>query len=154
MNLIKQAITGQETAPFMSSAYAALVGFYTAFNKQDFEQMKVNWLQSEQATMSNPLGGIKRGWKEIEEVYKKIFSGPATVYVEFYDYSIHVTETMFFAAGRERGLLKLNNEQIELAIRTSRIYAIHESEWKQIHHHGSMDNPELLTRYQAVLLNE
>lgn len=152
MSLIKQAITGQESASDISSPYAALVDFYTAFNNRDFEKMKVNWMQSDQASMSNPLGGIKRGWSEIEKAYETIFNGPATVYVEFYDYSIHATEIMFLAVGRERGSLKINNEQIELAIRTTRIFALHESEWKQIHHHGSMDNPELLTRYQSALL--
>lgn len=76
------------------------------------------------------------------------------MYVEFYDYSIYSSETMFFAAGRERGTLEINNEIINLAIRTSRAYCLQDNKWKQIHHHGSMDNPELLATYQKALRNK
>lgn len=154
MNIINQPITGQQASPDNISPYAALIEFYTAFNHQDYQLMESNWLQTAEASMSNPLGGIKRGWSEIKEVYQKIFSGSVTVYIEFYDYSIHATENMFLAAGRERGALYLNNEKVELAIRTSRIYTLYENKWKQIHHHGSMDNPELLSKYQTILLGK
>ncbi len=39
--------------------------------------------------MANPLGGVHRGWPAIREVYERIFTGPAQVYVEFYDYTLH-----------------------------------------------------------------
>ena len=52
--------------------------------------------------MDNPLGGIKRGWDEIKAVYELIFSGPAQVSVEFYDYTLHQSQDMFYAVGRER----------------------------------------------------
>jgi hypothetical protein len=116
--------------------------------------MECNWLQTDEASMSNPLGGIKRGWHEIREVYKKIFNGEARVYVEFYNYSIHPTENMFVAVGHERGLLEINKQKIELAIRTSRVYQLHDTQWKQIHHHGSMDTPGLLKTYQDTLLKK
>jgi hypothetical protein len=154
MKLVNEAITGQESVTNTWSPYSALVHFYSAFNRQDFELMQSNWLQSEQASMSNPLGGLKRGWNDISEVYHRIFHGSATVYVEFYDYSIHTTETMFLTVGRERGFLELDNEKMDLAIRTTRIFILHEQQWKQLHHHGSMDDPELLARYQAILLRK
>ena len=93
MNLFNKPITGQEERSGEVLPYQALVNFYYAFNHQDFEVMASNWMPTEEASMSNPLGGVKRGWNEIEEVYKKIFNGKAKVYVEFYDYSIHVTDT-------------------------------------------------------------
>ena len=145
-------ITGQEEHRDIASPLSALEKFYEAFNIQNFDLMQSNWLLTEEASMSNPLGGIKRGWREIESVYKKIFNGPATVYVEFYDYTIHATDSMFVAVGRERGSLKIDNETTELSIRTSRIYTLFEAEWKQVHHHGSMDSPELLAHYQKILL--
>lgn len=152
--LENRAVTGREAVLDTTSPYAALVDFYSAFNNQNFISMKSNWLQSAEASMSNPLGGIKRGWSEIAEVYRKIFNGEATVYVEFYDYSIYTTDTMFLAVGRERGSVELNHEEIALAIRTTRIYTLYGKQWKQIHHHGSMDNPELLSNYQTVLLSK
>jgi len=154
MNITNQAISGQETKPDVASPYSALVNFYNAFNNQNFELMESNWLPTEEASMSNPLGGIKRGWDEIKDVYQRIFDGEANVTVEFYDYSIHSTKSMFIAVGRERGTLEINNEIIELAIRTSRAYCLHNNQWKQIHHHGSMDNPEMLATYQTTLLSK
>ena len=154
MKIINQAITGRETAPDAASPFAALVNFYSAFNRQNFELMESNWLQSEESSMSNPLGGIKRGWNEIHEVYRKIFSGPSTVYVEFFDYSIHTSETMFVAVGRERGTLTLDHQVLELTIRTSRTYTYHGNQWKQLHHHGSMDDARLLSQYQNILLGQ
>ena len=154
MAIVSQAITGQEKTSDDISPYYALVDFYRAFNKQNVELMEANWLQTEDASMSNPLGGIKRGWNEIKEIYKKIFSGPASVYVEFYDYTIYATENMFVAVGRERGSLIINNKTIDLAIRTSRTYCLNDNKWRQVHHHGSMDNPELLETYQTILLNK
>lgn len=153
MKLAHEAITGIEPVSDITSPYSALVNFYSAFNQKNFELMQTNWLQSQEASMSNPLGGIKRGWSEIKEVYNKIFRGPAEVYVEFYDYSMHSTENMFLVAGREKGYLAVGNTKIDLAIRTSRMFVLHDGQWKQLHHHGSMDNPQLLLRYQTLVLN-
>lgn len=42
--------------------------------------------------------------------------------------------------------------RIELAIRTSRIYRKAGGRWRQIHHHGSVEDPDLLARYRAAVL--
>lgn len=153
MNTVTHPITGQEKKSDNTSPYSALVDFYYSFNNQNYDLMKNNWMHTIDASMSNPLGGIKRGWSEIKDVYKKIFDGSAKVYVEFYDYSIYSTDGMFIAVGRERGTLEFNNRITELAIRTSRVYCLHNNQWKQVHHHGSMDNPQLLAKYQTTLIN-
>ena len=154
MKITNQPIKGGEDVKETLSPYSAIVDFYTAFNTQNYQLMEKNWLHTSEASMSNPLGGVKRGWHEINEVYKKIFSNQANVYVEFYDYTIHSTDFMFLTVGRERGSLTVENKQIELAIRTTRIYIKNESAWKQIHHHGSIENPKLLSRYQTTLLEK
>ena len=94
--------------------------------------------------MDNPLGGIKRGWPEIRAVYERIFSGPGRVEVEFHDYTLHVIGDMFYAVGRERGILEARGTKLALAIRTSRIYRRIDGVWRQVHHHGSIDDPRLL----------
>lgn len=149
---IQQAITGREEQGALASPYEALVQFYCAFNSRDMEMMSRNWAQSDDIAMDNPLGGIKRGWAEIEPVYDRIFSGPARVYVEYFDYTIHETGEMFCAVGRERGYFRLGGEEIPLAIRTSRIFRRFDGVWRQIHHHGSIDDPHLLERYQSAVL--
>ena len=113
-----------------------------------------NWMQSEDSAMDNPLGGIKRGWSSIQSVYERIFNGPAKVYVEFYDYTIHRTPEVFYAVGRERGHFILGETEIELKIRTSRIYRLAGDLWKQVHHHGSIEDPELLARYQNAVMGK
>ncbi len=129
----------------------ALVNFYKAFNNKDLKLMQTVWLHTNEASMNNPLGGIMRSWKEIESIYDKIFNGKAKVYVEFYDFSIHKTKDMFFATGRERGYFKTDELEMKLAIRTSRIFKNIDGEWKQIQHHGSIDNPKLLNKYQILV---
>ncbi len=148
---VQQAITGKEDQRQLSSPYQALVQFYCAFNSGDLRMMSENWLQSADIAMDNPLGGIKRGWAEIEAVYRRIFNGPAEVYVEYYDYTIHETAEMFYAVGRERGYFRLGGEEITLAIRTSRIFRKNDGHWRQVHHHGSIEDPELLAKYQAAV---
>ena len=113
--------------------------------------MQQSWLQTDEISMDNPIGGIRRGWAEIGGGYDRIFTGQAEVYVEFYDYTIHGSDTLFFATGRERGYFCTATETVELAIRTTRIFVFREGNWRQIHHHGSIDAPELLQHYQQAV---
>lgn len=144
-------ITGREDKKELSAPLQALSEFYDAFNSQNLEKMSQNWAQSDEIAMDNPAGGIKRGWSEIKAVYERIFSWSAQVYVEFYDYTIHETNEMFYAVGRERGEFHVGKTVVKLAIRTSRIYKLIDGRWQQVHHHGSIDNPELLARYQSAV---
>ncbi len=146
-------ITGQEIVSDAESAFSALVQFYHAFNGRDIIEMALNWDHSSFISMDNPLGGIKRGWEEIKSVYERIFNGPARVYVEFCDYTIHEFSDIFFAVGREWGEFEKGGQRIKLAIRTSRIFLKYPGGWKQVHHHGSIDEPELLERYQNAIAN-
>jgi len=152
MKLIQEPITGKEEQGQLTTPYQALVQFYCAFNSGNLEMMSENWAQSDQIAMDNPLGGIKRGWNEIKSVYESIFKGPADVYVEYYDYTLHETKEMFYAVGRERGYFRIGEQEIKLAIRTSRIFQKFGSSWKQVHHHGSIEDPKLLERYQSAVI--
>jgi ketosteroid isomerase-like protein len=145
-------ITGAEAQAGKGSALMALVQFYLAFNSRNLSAMQDNWLNAGEIAMDNPLGGIRRGWTEIRSVYERLFSGPARVYVEFHDYTLHETPGMFYAVGRERGDFVSAGETLALAIRTSRIFRRTQEGWRQVHHHGSIDDPELLARYQRAVL--
>lgn len=155
LSIEKKAITGSENQEVViSDPLAALFEFYRAFNTQDLDLMSYNWENSDEVSMSNPLGGVKRGWNEIRQVYSNIFHGKAKVYVEFYDYSIHQAGNMFCAVGRERGYFQGDKKKMDIAIRTSRIYRMDGEQWRQIHHHGSMDNPKLLAAYQNAVVRK
>ncbi len=145
------AITGREMIADDNLPERALSDFYCAFNDRDLGAMAENWSQSDEASMDNPLGGIKRSWAEIRTVYERLFDGPARVCVEFYDHTLHRSAGFFLAVGRERGSFTSGDMTIPLAIRTSRIYRLEDGRWRQLHHHGSIDDPLLLERYQRAV---
>jgi len=151
MKTIQTAITGNENFEDLTNPIQVLAQFYNAFNNQDFELMSQNWLQNEEIAMDNPLGGIKRGWNEIKSVYNRIFNGKAKVYVEFYDYTIIDLDGGFCAIGREKGYVQIDGQKLELVIRTSRIFKFVNGIYKQIHHHGSIESPQLLKKYQELV---
>lgn len=151
---IQTPITGNENQGDLSSPFQALVQFYHAFNSGDLDEMSRNWEQSDDIAMDNPLGGIMRGWSEIAEVYKRIFNGSAEVYVEYYDYTIHEHGEVFYAVGKERGFFQLGETRVNLAIRTSRIFRKVDNTWRQTHHHGSIEDAQLLATYQATVMGK
>jgi hypothetical protein len=102
--------------------------------------------------MNNPVGGIRRGWPEIRELYERIFASAASVRVEFYDYMTYLCETAFLATGRERGISQAPKAPLELTSRTSRFYVLEDGRRRQFHHHGSIDDPKMLGLYQAAIL--
>jgi ketosteroid isomerase-like protein len=148
---IKTPITGREAPGERNEPIAALAQFYRAFNGRDLALMAENWDNSEDVAMDNPLGGIKRGWAEIRSVYERIFTGAARVQVEFHDYTLHVDGNVFYAVGRERGAFESGGKKLDLAIRTTRIFRHTGGRWRQVHHHGSIDDPALLAAYQDAV---
>ena len=151
MNIQKTPITGNETRSGQTKSHDALIMFYDAFNHRKIELMSQNWANNPDISMDNPLGGIMRGWDDIKTIYQRIFEGKAQVYVEFYDYTIHENEHFFYAVGRERGYFKTKENSINLAIRTSRIFQKINNVWQQVHHHGSIESPNLLEKYQKLV---
>jgi ketosteroid isomerase-like protein len=149
MHVTEAAITGMECAE-SGTPFGALSEFYRAFNNRNLELMRKNW-HPDECVLDNPLGGIRRGWTEIEPLYQRLFSGDARVKVVFFDYTLHQGGELFCAAGRERGTFEKGGERLDLAIRTTRIYRLVGGRWRQIHHHGSIEEPDLLARYQAVV---
>jgi hypothetical protein len=146
-----QPITGLEQGVGPKTPYGAFSEFYRAFNARDLELMSTNWLNSIDVSMDNPLGGIRRGWEEIAEVYQRIFSGKGLVNVEFFDYTIHPFGETFLAVGRERGAYRDGITTLELKFRTSRWFWFVDGRFRQLHHHGSIEDARLLAQYQAAV---
>lgn len=144
-------VTGKEDKNTLTPLLRALSEFYEALNSRDIEKMARNWIQTDEAVMDNPLGGIKRGWDEIKAVYERLFSSQSRYCFEFYEYSVHEAGELFYVAGRERGEFATGDTVLNMAIRTSRIFRLTNSGWRQTHHHGSIDDPDLLARYQKAV---
>jgi ketosteroid isomerase-like protein len=144
-------ITGYEDLRDLTHPRHALTQFYRAFNTRDIILMRQNWSPFEEISMNNPLGGIKRGWPEIRRVYERLFEGPARITVELCNYSLHVSGDLFYAVGRERGRIETTSTVSDLAFRTTRIYRLLDQHWRQVHHHGSIEDPAQLDLYQSTI---
>lgn len=150
MDRVQIPIAGSETAS-PDTPLGALAEFYRAFNGRDLELMHRNWLTNSDITMDNPLGGIKRGWPAISEVYRRIFSSQAKVKVAFTVYTLSENAEIFYAVGRECGDLSATGLHLDLSFRTTRIFRRTGPRWRQVHHHGSIDDPRALREYQVIL---
>jgi ketosteroid isomerase-like protein len=148
---IQEPVTGREELGDLSEPAQALAQFYRAVNTRDIDLLADNWDHSAQAAMDNPLGGIKRGWPEIRSVYERIFAGDSKFHFEFHDYTLHVSDSVFYAVGRERGRFEKGGKSMDLAIRTSRVFHRIDGRWRQVHHHGSIERPEMLDAYQKLV---
>ena len=151
---IQEPVTGSEQIDDFAHPLAALAQFYRALNSRDIALMEQNWDTTDDAVMDNPLGGIRRGWTEIRTIYERLFAGTNRYKFEFYDYTLQRYGEIFIAIGRERGEFASQGSHINLAIRTTRIFRWTDGRWRQIHHHGSIDDADMLGRYQRAVLNQ
>ena len=151
MKLVQVPVTGREQTEQLTPEMKALSEFYRALNSRDIDLMEQNWAQTDESVMDNPVGGIKRGWEEIRTVYERVFSSSGQYWFEFYDYSFHESGDIFYVVGRERGEYRAGKTVLAMAIRTSRVFRRIDGKWRQVHHHGSIDDPELLGAYQQAV---
>ena len=151
MKPIQEPITGNEELGDLSQPQQALAQFYRAFNTRDLKMMDENFAHSEEVAIDNPLGGIRRGADEPHKLYEGVFKSPADVHVEFWDYTIHRAGDVFWAVGRERGTYLDGQTVKNLNVRTTRSFLLINGRWRQMHHHGSIEDAKLLGDYQNVV---
>jgi hypothetical protein len=144
-------ITGAEAKAGDGGALDALIDFYGAFNSGNLEALAAIWAEGDAPSMDNPIGGIRRGWKAISEGYAKLFGGLATVQVAFHDFTSQGGSDWHLFVGRERGYCKTPYTRLELRFRTTRWFVKIGGVWRQLHHHGSIDEPRLLADYQRAI---
>lgn len=135
-----------------AGAHAALETFYYAFNQRSLPVMREVWWDDPAVQLNNPLGGIVRGIEAISEVYARVFTGTARVWVEFGDILRYDSPDVVMFAGRERGEFAVAGASVPLTIRTTRVFGYRDGTgWRQLHHHGSIDDPDLLRDYQRAV---
>lgn len=148
---VEQPITGNEDLGDLSQPQQALAQFYKAFNSRDLAMIDDNFAASDEVAIDNPLGGIRRGADVPHKMYEVVFKSPADVHVEFYDYTIDRVGDVFWAVGRERGTYRDGDALKDLNIRTSRVFRLINGRWRQVHHHGSIEDANLLADYQNAV---
>ncbi len=143
----------QAAEPGIAGARALVESFYYAFNQRDMEVFADVWAEHALIQLNNPLGGILRGYEPISELYRGIFNGNARVWVELHDIVEFQSDAMVVFAGREKGEFTKGKVTLPLSIRTSRIvqWMGEGIGWKQVHHHGSIDDAQLLAEYQGAV---
>jgi len=145
-------ITGREARSGEASALDALIEFYRAFNAQDLDGLAANWEQGDEPSMDNPMGGIRRGWQSISEGYLKLFGGPAIVHVTFHDFISQGGDDWHLFVGREKGTCVTSDMKMDVRFRTTRWFTRRGGAWRQLHHHGSIEEPKMLAAYQKTIL--
>ena len=148
---IQDPITGDEDLGDLSQPQQALAQFYRGFNTRDLKMIDENFARSDEVAIDNPLGGIRRGADQPHVMYEGVFKSPADVHVVFWDYTIHRAGDVFWAVGRERGTYREGDVVKDLNIRTTRIYQLIDGRWRQMHHHGSIEDSKLLSDYQNAI---
>ena len=148
---IQQPITGAEDISDLSRPEQALAQSYKAFNSRNLDMIDVNFAASDEVAIDNPLGGIRRGADVPHKMYEVVFKSPADVHVEFWDYTIDRVGDVFWAVGRERGTYRDGDSVRDLNIRTTRVFRLIDGRWRQVHHHGSIEDPKLLADYQSAV---
>jgi hypothetical protein len=101
--------------------------------------------------MDNPIGGIRRGWPAIRNAYSLLFEGPATIQIAFHDFTSQGGSDWHLFVGREKGVRMARFETIDLRFRASRWFVKVNGLWRQLHHHGSVEEPALLADYQRAM---
>ncbi|MDF1631291.1 nuclear transport factor 2 family protein [Mycoplana sp. MJR14] len=144
-------ISGTEPRAGDGSPLDALIEFYRAFNAGDLKGLESVWVEGEAPSMDNPIGGIRRGWGTIAEGYSKLFSGPAKVHVTFHDFSSQGGSEWHLFVGRERGTCITADDKLEIAFRTTRWFIRQDDAWRQLHHHGSVEDADMLREYQRLI---
>jgi ketosteroid isomerase-like protein len=145
-------ITGSEAQSGDGGALDALIEFYRAFNAQDLDGLAANWEQGDAPSMDNPMGGIRRGWQSISEGYLKLFGGPAIVRVTFHDFTSQGGDDWHLFVGREKGTCVTPDTKMDVRFRTTRWFTRRAETWRQLHHHGSIEEPKMLAAYQKTIL--
>jgi ketosteroid isomerase-like protein len=151
MKPIQEPITGKEDLGDLTRPEQALAQFYKAFNSRDLAMIDANFAASDEVAIDNPLGGIRRGADVPHKMYETVFKSPADVHVEFWDYTIDRVGDVFWAVGRERGTYHDGDAVKDLNVRTTRVFRLIDGRWRQVHHHGSIEDAKLLADYQNAV---
>ncbi|UWP79504.1 YybH family protein [Dactylosporangium fulvum] len=136
-------------------AIAALETFYYALNNADLDVLAEIWSDDDLAQVDNPVGGIVRSGRAVVDMYRHLFDSGVQLDITFTDAATYWSPDAAMFAGREVGhYTNAEGEHVPLEFRTSRYFTWHprHERWRQLHHHGSMDDPSALHDYQQAAL--
>lgn len=138
--------------PGIEGAEAALETLYHALNHRSLSLFRQMWLDDPFSQLDNPVGGIARGTDEIAALYARIFNGVVRVKVELHDVVRYATPEIVIFTGKEHGSFETDGRAEPLEVRTTRVFRYVDGlGWRQIHHHGSIDQADVLARYQTAV---
>lgn len=143
-------ITGKESGT-LSAEIRVLSEYYHALNNGDIQLMKSNWSKEKSAAFTSPLGGIVHTHEAIVVAHNELFESPIDINVEYYDVHLTLMDNGFQAVGRERGIMKIGNESVNVGFRTSRLFVKENGHYKQLHHHGSFEDVQIQNKILGTL---
>jgi ketosteroid isomerase-like protein len=112
---------------------AANQAFYDAHEARDLAAMAAVWEQSERAVCTHPGWPILRGWPEIDESWKRIFSGPGrNQFIVTNDVVVVVGDVAWVTLDEN-----LMDRAATGAIAATNVFVRTAEGWKLSVHHGS-----------------
>lgn len=81
-----------------------------------------------------------------------MFGGSAIVQVTFHDFTSQGGDDWHLFVGREKGRCITPDAKMDVRFRTTRWFTRRGGAWRQLHHHGSIEEPGMLAAYQKTIL--
>ena len=144
-------VTGREHKDRLTPQMKSLCEFYQALNNRDLELMAQNWARTDEAVMDNPLGVSDEVGKRSGPLTSGCSAAPGIIGSSSMTTATTKQGGFFYVVGRERGEYSAGETMLKMAIRTTRVFRRIDGEWRQVHHHGSIDEPGLLAAYQQAV---
>ena len=117
----------------IDDVHASNDAFYAAHEARDLERMSSVWEHTERAVCIHPGWPILRGWKQIEESWKRIFEGVGRNQFIITNLATHVLGEMACVTLEEN----LVDRGETHALAATNVFVRRDGEWKLIAHHGS-----------------
>lgn len=107
--------------------------FYDAHEQRDLAALRAVWEQSERATCVHPGWPILRGWRHVEESWRRIFAGPGRNQFILTNVEAHVVGDVAWVTLDEN----LVDTAHTTTIAATNTFVRGEQGWRMVGHHGS-----------------
>jgi len=100
--------------------------------------------------MDNPVGGIKRGGEQIRSVYERLFNSQVNTSSNFITTATMKPATSFMSWAESEGSTEPAKWFCTWESGRARSFRRIDGEWRQIPHHGSIEDSQLLAAYVCL----
>ncbi len=117
----------------LEDVLAANAAFYDAFERRNIEAMGLVWEQSDRVVCVHPGWPIMRGWRTVEESWRRIFDGPGrNQFIVTNDAAVIADDVAWVTLDEN-----LVDRAMTGTIAATNMFVRGNHTWKLVLHHGS-----------------